>query len=1128
MSTSTSSGSPPVVEPQNRSPPDKRKFAEQLVRLQRQQEEQYVLLTQQYKKQQDMLHQQQQQELKQHYHRKMILNPNHKMQPPPGVKDGHMTVGPPPPPQGFVERHYHEAAMRKHEYEDHKNNISMLDEPPPGASSSNALSARVRDLVRKKAIDNINKKTAFENVNPTSFNVRRQDAFNRWAYESRAYPHQQPVLHTEDESLIPLRKAASEPNLKGRNMLKVRVRTKPPIENPLMQGHARHNYSPDSRYSDMHIEKRDAISPPYTKPIEGKVFSQGPKGGVPPLFQSPSLPNINIGSNRSQMHFPTSMSTLASYPNGSSPDLKAPYQPGHPKYLDMLKKQYATNHKFLEHVMLQHGQDPKKIDLFHSKYLSKDDNQMLSDEDRVKHLLESQNKLYLQLVEMFRLGSPYSSISKSFPKLHSIDNVSPPTSLIQSRSHDSLHNIKSPPHKDIHYKDEFLHPPHGWSQHRRFHFNREPYPLPPNDMHPPKEFTQPARLRLKEHLWEKYDNSTNNAKHMSLDLHFQRLAERDQRIAEQEHKIQEETEEDVKKEEQKQMQAATEQKEYNNKDHIESMEERSNPLQTLNPRLNSSHSQLYGSNSRLNGSNPHLIGSNPRLIGSNSKLHSSNPALHGSDSRLYSSNSKLYGSDSRLHGSDPRLTGSGSKLNDSDPRLLGSNYGSTENTSTISYPKKSTKEMTGIVYDTIMLKHQCSCGGRYPDHPESSGRLQSIWARLHETGVANLCERIRPRKATISELQTVHSEQHTLLFGGGTGNRSSQNLRCFSKLACGGVGVDADTVWNETHTSNAARMAAGCVIELGFKVASGDLKNGFAIVRPPGHHAEAHQAMGFCYFNSIAIAAKLLCMKLAVERIMIIDWDIHHGNGTQQMFYDDDRVLYLSIHRHDEGTFFPGTGKAEECGAGIGVGCNINIPFSGGLEPEYGDPEYLAAFRTVVLPVVKEYKPDIILVSSGFDAASGHSPQLGGYSVTASCFAYMTKQLMEFANGKLVLALEGGYILQSLCDCAENCIRALLGGTHAQLTEETKQKKPHENAVKSLEKVAEIQGKYWAGVKRAASQLASSHNGAKKMEKEEADTVTALASLSMQGVLQGKPPATASAVTSVVKSATNDEPMDEN
>ncbi|XP_064492512.1 histone deacetylase 5 isoform X5 [Pseudopipra pipra] len=233
---------------------------------------------------------------------------------------------------------------------------------------------------------------------------------------------------------------------------------------------------------------------------------------------------------------------------------------------------------------------------------------------------------------------------------------------------------------------------------------------------------------------------------------------------------------------------------------------------------------------------------------------------------------------------------------------------------------------TGVVYDTFMLKHQCTCGNT-TIHPEHAGRIQSIWSRLQETGLLGKCERIRGRKATLEEIQTVHSEHHALLYGTSPLNRQkldSKKLlgpitqKTYAVLPCGGIGVDSDTVWNELHSSSAVRTAVGCLLELAFKVAAGELKNGFAVIRPPGHHAEESTAMGFCFFNSVAISAKLLQQRLSVGRILIVDWDIHHGNGTQQAFYSDPHVLYISLHRYDDGNFFPGSGAPEE---GVTCGC---------------------------------------------------------------------------------------------------------------------------------------------------------------------------------------------------------------
>ncbi|XP_075349061.1 histone deacetylase 9 isoform X11 [Mycteria americana] len=195
-----------------------------------------------------------------------------------------------------------------------------------------------------------------------------------------------------------------------------------------------------------------------------------------------------------------------------------------------------------------------------------------------------------------------------------------------------------------------------------------------------------------------------------------------------------------------------------------------------------------------------------------------------------------------------------------------------------------------------------------------------------------------PADSTLPHPAVDQASQHVYT----TGNLSQ---KLFSLLPCGGLGVDSDTVWNELHSAGAARMAVGCVIELAARVASRELKNGFAVVRPPGHHAEESTAMGFCFFNSIAITAKYLRDKLNIGKILIVDLDVHHGNGTQQAFYADPSILYVSLHRYDEGNFFPGSGAPNEVGSGPGEGYNINIAWTGGLDPPMGDVEYLTAFR---------------------------------------------------------------------------------------------------------------------------------------------------------------------------------------
>ncbi|KAI5930101.1 histone deacetylase 7 isoform X2 [Manis javanica] len=414
---------------------------------------------------------------------------------------------------------------------------------------------------------------------------------------------------------------------------------------------------------------------------------------------------------------------------------------------------------------------------------------------------------------------------------------------------------------------------------------------------------------------------------------------------------------------------------------------------------------------------------------------------------------------------------------------------------------------TGLVYDSVMLKHQCSCGDN-SRHPEHAGRIQSIWSRLQERGLRSQCECLRGRKASLEELQSVHSERHVLLYGTNPLSRLKLDngklagllaQRMFVTLPCGGVGVDTDTVWSELHSSSAARWAAGSVTDLAFRVASQELKNGFAVVRPPGHHADHSTAMGFCFFNSVAIACRQLQEQGKASKILIVDWDVHHGNGTQQTFYQDRSVLYISLHRHDDGNFFPGSGAVEEVGAGSGEGFNVNVAWMGGLDPPMGDPEYLAAFRMVVMPIAREFSPDLVLVSAGFDAAEGHPAPLGGYRVSAKCFGYMTQQLTGLAGGAVVLALEGGHDLTAICDASEACVAALLGSKVDPLSEEGWKRKPNPNAIRSLEAVIRVHSKYWGCMQRLAT-CPDSWVARVPGADAEVEAVTALASLSV-GIL---------------------------
>jgi len=235
------------------------------------------------------------------------------------------------------------------------------------------------------------------------------------------------------------------------------------------------------------------------------------------------------------------------------------------------------------------------------------------------------------------------------------------------------------------------------------------------------------------------------------------------------------------------------------------------------------------------------------------------------------------------------------------------------------------------------------------------------------------------------------------------------------------------------------------------------LDNGFALVRPPGHHAERDRAMGFCLFNNVAIGAHYALKNFPLQRILIVDWDVHHGNGTQNSFYEDPRVLYFSTHRY---AFYPGTGAATEVGRGRGEGFTVNIP----LSPGAGDPEYGIIFEKILKPVALEYQPQLILVSAGFD--THYNDPLGGMEVTERGFARMTQILMEIAaataEGKLAFTLEGGYNFAAERRSVKAVIEELSQGLpldKTDLVEEEKAKYPEME--KFLLQLKGIQKRYW-------------------------------------------------------------------
>lgn len=308
---------------------------------------------------------------------------------------------------------------------------------------------------------------------------------------------------------------------------------------------------------------------------------------------------------------------------------------------------------------------------------------------------------------------------------------------------------------------------------------------------------------------------------------------------------------------------------------------------------------------------------------------------------------------------------------------------------------------TGIIWDQRFAEHAMGLG-----HAESPSRLFAIKEILDGNGVGRELLYQEARAATKEELTLIHDESYIKYI-----EQTAGAERTF---------LDPDTSAN-AHTWETATLAAGSGIVLTQKVVEEKLINAFALVRPPGHHAEKNHAMGFCIFNNIAIAAKYATKYLGIERIAIIDFDVHHGNGTQNAFYNDERVLYISTHRQH---FYPGSGGENETGEGKGSGTNLNIPLEYGAD----DDVYKRIFDKKIVPAVNKFNPELMLVSAGYDAHC--RDPLGGMKVTTEGFRWITQTLSELAKeyckGKQVYFLEGGYDLKALRESVEATLEILV------------------------------------------------------------------------------------------------------
>ncbi len=322
------------------------------------------------------------------------------------------------------------------------------------------------------------------------------------------------------------------------------------------------------------------------------------------------------------------------------------------------------------------------------------------------------------------------------------------------------------------------------------------------------------------------------------------------------------------------------------------------------------------------------------------------------------------------------------------------------------YPIRSTQikpaiMTTALLKSSLFKQHDTGTG-----HPECAHRITAIEDALTANNLLSALSIVDPIAASIDDVSLIHPHEYV------------ERVR----LACeSGAGyVDTPDVPISNQSYDAAIHAVGGVLAVCDFVVSGDINNGFALIRPPGHHAERNMALGFCLFNNVAIAARHLQLRHGLERIVILDWDVHHGNGTQHLFESEADIFYISLHQYPH---YPGTGAASETGIGAGEGATLNCPMPAGS----GDLAYHEAFTEQILPAIENFGPDVILLSAGFDAH--RADPLGNINLTVESYAWMTDAMLDVAQrrcgGRLISLLEGGYNLQALAESASRHIEIL-------------------------------------------------------------------------------------------------------
>ncbi|NWQ68584.1 HDA10 deacetylase, partial [Neopipo cinnamomea] len=352
---------------------------------------------------------------------------------------------------------------------------------------------------------------------------------------------------------------------------------------------------------------------------------------------------------------------------------------------------------------------------------------------------------------------------------------------------------------------------------------------------------------------------------------------------------------------------------------------------------------------------------------------------------------------------------------------------------------------TVLIYDEEMTTHKLLWSDPICDI-EVPERLSSSYEQLKCYHLVERCVHVPAREGSEEEILLVHSSEH-LEVAKSTQTMNEEELKRVSE--------NYDAFFFHPSTYRCARLAVGATLQLVDAVMSGKGRNGMALVRPPGHHSQRNAANGFCLFNNVAIAAEYAKLKYGLQRILIVDWDVHHGQGTQYIFEEDPSVLYFSWHRYEHQEFWPSLKESDydAVGLGKGKGFNINLPWN---KVGMGNSDYLAAFFHVLLPVAFEFDPELVIVSSGYDSGIG-DPE-GQMNATPEVFAHLTHFLMQLANGKLCVILEGGYHLKSLAESVCMTVKTLLGDPVPQITGEMA---PCLSAVESIQNVRAAHKPYW-------------------------------------------------------------------